>query len=218
MTPGPAPVDYRRRRLITALVVIAVIAVVVIGGALVLGGGGGSDSRATAPRSTAAPSTTTTTTLVPPKVTAVGDSVMLGAADALAGAIGRDRTTLDAAESRQFSVGVEILQGYKDAGELGDEVVVQLGTNGAIDPDDFDRMMQLLKNVRRVVIVNAFVSRPWEDEVNETLADGVKRYKNAVLVDWHAAGGEHPEWFYDDGLHLRSDGAQAYAQLIASKL
>ena len=34
-------------------------------------------------------------------------------------------------------------------------------------------------------LVNAKVPRPWEDQVNETLADGVKRYKNTVLVDWH---------------------------------
>jgi lysophospholipase L1-like esterase len=45
----------------------------------------------------------------------------------------------------------------------------------------------------------------------------VKRYKNSVLVDWHSAGGDHPEWFYDDGLHLRPDGATAYAQLVAAK-
>jgi lysophospholipase L1-like esterase len=216
LTSGQTPVDFRRRRLIAALVVLAAVAIIVIGGALVLGGGGGSGTAANPPPTTAAPSTATT--LVPARVTAVGDSVMLGAADVLAGVIGRDRATVDAAENRQFSAGVDVLQQYKDKGELGDEVVVQLGTNGTINPDDFDRMMQILKGTRRVVIVNAKVPRVWEDEVNQTLADGVKRYKNAVLVDWHTAGGDHPEWFYDDGLHLRSDGAQAYAQLIASKL
>ena len=143
---------------------------------------------------------------------------MLGAADALRVTIGIDRTTVDAAESRQFSAGVDTIQGYKDRGELGDEVVVQLGTNGTVNPDDFERMMQILKRTKRVVIINAKVPRPWEDEVNEVLGDGVKRYKNSVLVDWHSAAGDHPEWFYDDGLHLRPDGAQAYAQLVASKV
>jgi lysophospholipase L1-like esterase len=216
--PRPSPEELRRRRLIAAVVAFGVVAVVVIGGALVLGGGGSSDTSA-APASTTAPATTAVpTTLVPLEITAIGDSVMLGAADALRVTLGIDRTTVDAAESRQFSAGVDTIQGYKDRGELGDEVVVQLGTNGTINPDDFDRMMQILKGVRRVVIVNAKVPRPWEDEVNQILGDGVKRYKNSVLVDWHNAGGEHPEWFYDDGLHLRPDGAQAYAQLIASKV
>ena len=155
---------------------------------------------------------------MPLRVTAIGDSVMLGAADALAGTIGRDRTTVDAAESRQFSAGVDTIQQYKDKGELGDEVVVQLGTNGTVNPDDFDRMMQILKSTKRVVIINAKVPRPWEDEVNQVLGDGVKRYRNSVLVDWHTAAGDHPEWFYDDGLHLRPDGAEGYANLVASKV
>ena len=155
---------------------------------------------------------------MPLRVTAIGDSVMLGAADALAGTIGRDRTTVDVAESRQFSDGVDKIQQYKDSGELGDEVVVQLGTNGTINPDDFQRMMQILKNTKRVVIINAKVPRPWEEEVNQVLGDGVKQYKNSVLVDWHRAGSDHPEWFYDDGLHLRPDGATAYAQLVAAKV
>ena len=86
-----------------------------------------------------------------------------------------DRILVDAEESRQFSAGVDKLQEYRDTGQLGDEVVVQLGTNGTVNPDDFDRMMDVLKGVKRVVIVNAKVPRPWEDQVNEALADGVKR-------------------------------------------
>jgi hypothetical protein len=166
---------------------------------------------------------TTTTVGVPPtvaaRVTAVGDSVMLGAATALTDTIGVDRLYFDAQESRQFSVGVDKLQEYRDTGQLGDEVVVQLGTNGTVNPEDFDRMMDVLKNVKKVVIVNAKVPRPWEDQVNEVLADGAKRYKKtAVLVDWHTIGGEHPEFFWDDGIHLRPEGALYYAQLIAGYL
>jgi hypothetical protein len=143
---------------------------------------------------------------------------MEGAADVLHETLGRDTSVVDAKESRQFSAGVDVIQGYKDRGELKDEVVVQLGTNGNINPDDFDRMMNILKDVKKVLLVNAKVPRPWEEQVNDTLADGAKRYKNAVLVDWHTVGGEHPEWFYDDELHLRPAGAIGYAQLIRSKI
>ncbi|MEX1007072.1 MAG: acyltransferase family protein [Acidimicrobiia bacterium] len=169
------------------------------------------------------PSPTTTTVAVPPPVpehvTAVGDSVMLGAATALQGTIGQDKVIVDAEESRQFSEGVDKLREYRDTGQLGDEVVVQLGTNGAVNPDDIDRMMGVLKDVKRVVIVNAKVPRPWEGQVNEALANGVKKYKNAaVLVDWHTIGGDHPEFFWEDGIHLRPEGAEYYAQLIAGYL
>ena len=69
-----------------------------------------------------------------------------------------------------------------------------------------------------MVIVNAKVDRPWEQQVNDTLAAGVKKYKNAVLLDWHGYGGAHPEFFYDDGIHLKPDGAAAYAQLRGQAL
>jgi len=143
---------------------------------------------------------------------------MAGAVDALVQTLGPETTTVDAEESRQFSEGVDVIQGYKDRGELKDDVVVQLGTNGNIDPDDFNRMMDILKGVKKVLLVNAKVPRPWEEQVNDTIAEGAKRYKNAVLVDWHTVGGEHPDWFYNDQLHLRPDGAIGYAQLIQSKL
>ncbi len=152
------------------------------------------------------------------RVTAVGDSVMLGAATALQDTLGVDRTMVDAEQNRQFPGGVDKLQEYRDTGQLGAEVVVQLGTNGTVNPEDFDRMMGVLKDVHRVVVVNAKVPRPWEEQVNQVLADGVKRYPNARLVDWHTIGGEHPEFFWDDGIHLRPEGAQFYAQLIASNL
>ena len=179
----------------------------------------------TAVPATTAPATTTsptTTVPAPPvsatRVTAIGDSVMLGAAQALQTTIGSDKLYLDAAESRQFSAGVDTIQSLRDQGELGDEAVIQLGTNGTINPDDFDRMMGILHDAKRVVLVNAHVDRPWEQQVNDTLADGAKRYPNAVLVDWHAIAAEHPEFFWDDGIHLRPEGQEFYAQLIARSL
>jgi peptidoglycan/LPS O-acetylase OafA/YrhL len=175
----------------------------------------------TEPSTTAAPATTGASAPVAaaapavggPRVTAIGDSVMLGAATQLADTIGPDRVTVDAAESRQFSAGVDTVQQYHDNGELGADVVVQLGTNGTINPDDFNRMMDMLKG-RKVILLNAKVPRPWEDQVNSTLADGASRY-NATLIDWHNIASQHPEFFWDDGIHLRPEGAEFYAQLIA---
>jgi hypothetical protein len=148
----------------------------------------------------------------------IGDSVMLGAKDALQARLGDGVLWLDAKESRQFGAGVDLIRSLRDQGQLGDEVVVQLGTNGTVDPAAFDDMMQILAPARRVVIVNAKVPRPWEDQVNGTLGDGVRRYKNAVLLDWHDIGDDHPEYFYDDAIHLRPQGAAAYTDLVASAL
>src|SRR5215213_3402798 len=155
-------------------------------------------------------------------VTAIGDSVMLGAYAPLKSTIdtmyNAAVTGVDAAESRQFAAGVDLIQSYKDRGELGQIVVVQLGTNGPIDPGDFDRMMGILADRQKVVLINAKEPRGWEQQVNDTLAGGVARYKNAVLLDWHSYGAAHPEFFYDDGIHLRPEGAAAYANFVARKV
>jgi peptidoglycan/LPS O-acetylase OafA/YrhL len=173
----------------------------------------------TVPATTAPP----VTTLPPTTVSAIGDSVMLGAANQLAATVNamfgnQPVTGVNAAESRQFSAGVDLIQQLKDAGQLGQDVVVQLGTNGTVDPGDFDRLMTILSDRKKVVIVNAKVPRLWEQQVNDTLAAGVKKYKNAVLLDWHGYGSQHPEFFYDDGIHLRPEGAAAYAQYVAQAL
>ena len=88
-----------------------------------------------------------------------------------------------------------------------------------VDGDyQFDEIMGILKDTRRVVFVNARVPRQWQDPNNTVLADGVKRYPNAVLVDWSSASANHPEYFWDDGIHLRPEGATVYAGLIAAAI
>jgi len=155
--------------------------------------------------------------LVAGRITMIGDSVMLGAANALQARLG-DGLWFDAKQNRQFRDGVDTLRALRDSGQLGTTVVVQLGTNGTVDPGDFDTMMQVLSGARRVVIVTAKVPRSWEEQVNSTLVDGAKRYKNAVVLDWHNIGGAHPEYFYDDAIHLRPEGAAAYTELVASAI
>ncbi len=62
-----------------------------------------------------------------PKITCVGDSVMLGAAPELMQAI--PDGVIDAKESRQARDGVEILEGLKEENKLGSTVAIELGTN-----------------------------------------------------------------------------------------
>jgi lysophospholipase L1-like esterase len=69
-----------------------------------------------------------------------------------------------------------------------------------------------------VIFVNVRVPRPWESGTNSSLGDGVKRYPNALLVDWHGASAGHPEYFLDDGTHLTATGREVYATLIANQV
>jgi peptidoglycan/LPS O-acetylase OafA/YrhL len=181
----------------------------------------GSTAAATpAPAPAAAPSSPSTT-LVPlgplARVTAIGDSVMLGAQGSLRFLLG-DRLQLDANVSRHFTEGLDVVRRLHAAGQLGDVVVIHLGTNGTVPADQLNEMLQLLSGVRRVVVVNAKVDRPWEGPGNEAIAAAVPRFPNAVLFDWHAAASEHPEFLVQDGVHLSIAGQQHYALVIAGRI
>jgi len=124
--------------------------------------------------------------------------------------------TVDGLVSRQFEAGIGVVQADRAAGTLGRVLVVELGTNGAVEPSDVDAMMQAASGVSRVVFVNVCVPRPWAAPDNAVLAAGVARYPGlAVLADWNALATPHPEWFTADQVHLNPDGAAALAALIA---
>lgn len=150
------------------------------------------------------------------RVTAIGDSVMLGAVDALQRAI--EGIEVDAALNRQMADALNILRQRASSSQLGDVVVVHIGTNGSVTGAQLDELMQILNGVTRVVLVNDKVARAWEGPNNTVMTDGIQRYPNAVLVDWHAASGGQPLLFWDDGIHLRPAGAAFYAALIATRV
>jgi hypothetical protein len=146
-------------------------------------------------------------------VLALGDSVMLGAAGALAGEIGG--VEVDAAVSRQFSTGLEILLARRDEGGLPGTVVVHLGTNGPVGGDTCDALMDVLTG-RRVVLVTLNVPRSWEAGNNAILRDCALRH-GAGIADWSSVA-ERPGHLAGDGYHIDPEGAEAYARLIASVL
>jgi hypothetical protein len=47
------------------------------------------------------------------------------------------------------------------------------------------------------------------------LVAAAQRSPNAVLADWHTASLASPDLLWDDGIHLRPAGAEAYAALVA---
>lgn len=147
-----------------------------------------------------------------PRIFALGDSVMLGAADALQSRIGN--LEVDAAVSRQVSQGISILKWRRDNGLLGDVVIIHLGNNGYFGEGQLAEVMSVLADVDRVVFLTLKVPREWEGPNNGVIWSAAG-YPNAVVVDWHAKGTENPDFFWDDGFHLRPYAAHHYALLIA---
>ncbi len=150
-------------------------------------------------------------------VSAIGDSVMLGAVGGLQKDI-RGLTVVDAEVGLQVYPAIDTLKYRRATGQLGEVVIVHLGNNGTFTRGEFDQIMRTLSGVDRVVFVNVTVPRTWEEPNNEVIAEGVKRHPDTVLVDWHAASADRPELFYSDGYHLRPEGQQIYHDLISSYL
>jgi peptidoglycan/LPS O-acetylase OafA/YrhL len=150
-------------------------------------------------------------------VSAIGDSVMLGAAAQLEKDVDQLRV-MDAQVALQVATAIDILEGRRATGQIGDVVVVHLGNNGTFTAEEFDEIMRVLSDARKVVFVNNKVPRTWETTNNEVLADGTRSYDKAVLVDWRAASIDHPEYFAEDGIHLQPAGQRAYSDLISAEI
>ncbi len=125
---------------------------------------------------------------------------------------------VNAAVSRQWYSAPSLVAALGAAGYLRPTVVVHLGTNGAVTDGGLDKLLAELGTARRVLLVNTRVDRPWEQLVNQRLSEAAASHPNVRLVDWYAASDGHPEYFVHDGVHLTTDGAHSYANLIAGAL
>jgi peptidoglycan/LPS O-acetylase OafA/YrhL len=190
------------------------------------------------PTTTMAPTTTTTTTALPVLTTptevpttaappppgpavlrgvAVGDSVMLAAGGDVQRAIGPG-TLVNAAISRQPKDVLAALADERRAGHLDgiDVLVVAMGTNGELKPQDLDLLGYIAGGIPRVIAVTVRVPRPWETASNTALYDGAKRLPWLRLADWHELAKDRTEWFASDGVHPNREGARQYGDLIAN--
>jgi peptidoglycan/LPS O-acetylase OafA/YrhL len=150
----------------------------------------------------------------PPKVLAIGDSVMAGAADTLRREFGRD-AIVDAEEGRQPWDYAAVVQHYRDAGLLPNEVIVQIGNNGPVWFDELTDLRDSLADVDHVYLVNVEVPRSWEGEVNAELSQfAADDWPQATVIDWHAAAADNADLTYDQ-IHLTPQGERLYASLIA---
>ena len=141
---------------------------------------------------------------------AIGDSVMLGAREAL---IARG-FRVNAEVSRQFDDSVRLVRQLAAGGHLPVNVIVHLGTNGLIDGADCDALVRVAGKSRRVYLVTVKVPRPYRDANNARLIACAHRHDNVSVIDWYGLSRYHRGWFYRDGYHLRPIGRHEYAALL----
>ncbi len=149
-------------------------------------------------------------------IAVIGDSVILGSAKEIEKRMGSE-AVIDAAVSRQFRDAPSAVAELVARAVPPQVIVIALGTNGPAEDEQFNQVMQAAGSDRLVAFVNAHVpTRRWEAATNATLAAGVERFDNAVLIDWFAATEGRDDLFAADGFHPKQQGRVIMAELIAS--
>jgi hypothetical protein len=82
-------------------------------------------------------------------------------------------------------MGLQVIADLKAKGLLRPIVVVGLGTNGPVTAGQISQLFAEIGPDHKLVLVNTFENRPWEQEVNAILAAGhvsiqVLRWRNGI--------------------------------------
>lgn len=145
------------------------------------------------------------------EILAIGDSVMLGAADILT----KRGITVDALKSRAFIQALEIANFLKSVNRLGEAVIIHLGTNNYVSQETLDAIMVPLSDVPIVLFLTTHVpEKEWQDPNNVLINALVNEYGNVKVLDWYSIAEAHPEYLYRDEIHLNEVGQEVYADLI----
>jgi hypothetical protein len=148
-------------------------------------------------------------------ISAVGDSVMLASLPELEQAL--PGISVDAAVSRGMGAGVEIVSDLSSQGALRSVLVIGLGTNGPVQPDELEAIRQTAGD-RPVVLVNAHADRDWIPGVNDALADFAAAHRGVVVADWTGAVAGVPDALAGDDIHPNPSGGEIYASSVQQAL
>lgn len=170
----------------------------------------------TVPGTTTVPETTTTAPPAEPfDVFALGDSVMLGSAKRLAA----QGIAVDAVKNRQVREGLQVINYYRATGQLGENVVIHLGTNGTTTTATFEELIAPLADVDKVVVLTVRVpGREYQDRNNAIINALPAKFPNVTVVDWLALSAPHDDWFARDGIHLNVAGQIGYVAAVLEAL
>lgn len=149
--------------------------------------------------------------------TAIGDSVLLGASQQILDLY--PDSVIDASVSRQVLDAPDIIKSLKNDGRLYHTVIIALGVNGQFTQAVGQQVLDTIGSDHRIYWVIPYGANiTYLDKINSVLQALAKANANLTLNDWPSVAVQHPEWFYDDGVHLNIDGQSGFAQFIQQSL
>jgi peptidoglycan/LPS O-acetylase OafA/YrhL len=162
----------------------------------------------------APPSATTRLPTRPPRIIALGDSVMIGAEANLAARLGPG-FSMSAKVGRQASEFVEIVERLAREGHHPDAMIIQMGNNGPLYGDDMEAIQKATAGVGELFLINDHAPVSWVGESNDALAEAAEDWPHTTLVDWASAAAENEAELWD-GIHLKPGAASLYARLLST--
>jgi len=147
---------------------------------------------------------------------AVGDSLLLNAAPNLQEVM--PKMVINAEIGRQTQVAADIITGMAQNQTLANNVLVVIGTNGAVKPEMINQVMTATGQKRQVYWVNAYADRPWIGSNDANLNDATKRFNNLHVIDWNDVARQHADWLGPDQVHPSPNGSIEYTKLIAQAI
>lgn len=149
--------------------------------------------------------------------TAIGDSVMLGAAPELKKMF--PDSVISAAESRQVWETETIASELEAKGELMNTVVIALGSNGSFSKKQGQALLDSFGQDCKLYWVAPYGKNLyWKDSTLEILLELESENENLTVLNWPEEAEQHGDWFYDDGMHLNDAGQKGYAQFLMDSL
>lgn len=150
-------------------------------------------------------------------ITVIGDSVFLGAAPAFKKKY--KNAVIDAKISRQVVQALDVAKTLNKKGKLGDTVIIALGTNGNFNSATGQKLIDYLGPNRTIYWIDAYGrDLPGVKDVNNTIRRVAKANSNVHVIAWSKEGPNHPDWFYQDGIHLNITGQKKFAKFIQKQL
>jgi peptidoglycan/LPS O-acetylase OafA/YrhL len=150
----------------------------------------------------------------PPRIVALGDSVMIGAKDRLAARLGPG-FSMSAKVGRQADEFVAIAQRLKREGHRPDAMIVQMGNNGPLYSDEMEALRKATSGVGELFLIDDRAPVSWVGESNHALAEAARDWPHTSLIEWAQAATSRDGLLWD-GIHLTPAGAGVYARLISA--
>ncbi|MDY6049925.1 MAG: acyltransferase family protein [Corynebacterium sp.] len=147
-----------------------------------------------------------------PEITAIGDSVLLGAAPAMYQQL--PGIYVDGEVSRHYTAVAGIVAALKAQDQLRQFVVLSFGTNGQAFPGQLEEILSAIGPDRIVALVSPYGDRYWMAEARQQVIAAVENNANVYGADWCSRALADPTLVGADGIHPSATGIDAYIASI----